>query len=157
MTITDNKDIFEVGYTYDSGTVCPTRPEDTAFFMKALSGGGQVVIGGAEDNKDTSPPHNTAKVDVSDIRGPHERRCGGRRLRDSSSPTRRRAIRRQGPHHRRGYRACAPTRISISRLWRAQRTGPIQPRRLPGDHGILGGDSQNTADDFTVTASVSRW
>ena len=36
--------IYQVGYTYDNGLVRPTRPEDTAVFMKALSGGGKVVV-----------------------------------------------------------------------------------------------------------------
>jgi hypothetical protein len=41
--------VYQPGYTLDlkgggSGTVRPTTPEDTAFFMKALSGGGKVVV-----------------------------------------------------------------------------------------------------------------
>jgi FecR protein len=66
--------VYQPGYTLDfTGgvpTVRPTLPADTAFFMKALSGGGQVVVGGNHiDNKEgpAQAVHNTVKVNVSEI------------------------------------------------------------------------------------------
>ncbi len=152
MTITDggtSKDIFEIGYTYDNGAVRPTRPEDTAFFMKALSGGGQVVIGGANDNKDTSPPLNTAKVDVSEIK------------QDGTSDVVQSTIDgQQQPNPPSGNPVPAPANVRVltnANFYTAFiGTNPqdlSNPDILPGVHGILGGDSQSTSDDFTTTAT----
>jgi len=54
MTIKNNgqfQRIYQTGYTYDNGSVRPTTPEDTATFMKALSGGGTVVAGNPNSNR----------------------------------------------------------------------------------------------------------
>ena len=66
--------VYQPGYTLDfTGgvpTVRPTLPADTAFFMKALSGGGQVVTGGNNiKNKDSPAPPagNTSKPNTSEI------------------------------------------------------------------------------------------
>jgi hypothetical protein len=57
MTIKNNgqfQRIYQPGYTYDNGLVRPTRPEDTAIFMKALSGGGKVVTATPNNGKPNS-------------------------------------------------------------------------------------------------------
>ena len=66
--------VYEPGYTLDftggGPTIRPTLPADTAFFMKALSGGGQVVTGGNNiNNKDSPAPAagNTSKPNTSEI------------------------------------------------------------------------------------------
>jgi FecR protein len=54
MTIKNNgqfQRLFQIGYTYDNGIVRPTTPDDTAVFMKALSGGGHVVAGNPNSNR----------------------------------------------------------------------------------------------------------
>ncbi len=55
--------VYEPGYTLDltggAPKIRPTLPEDTAFFMKALSGGGHVEVGG---NNTPGPPHDTGNT-----------------------------------------------------------------------------------------------
>jgi hypothetical protein len=58
--------VYEPGYTIDlsSGTptIRPTRPEDTNFFMKALSGGGHVVVGGDKTGNQGGNQGNTGNT-----------------------------------------------------------------------------------------------
>jgi hypothetical protein len=156
MTITDggtNKDVYSTGYTYDNGTVRPTRPEDTAFFMKALSGPGKVVVGGDGDNKEG--PAQTAgktKVDVSEITQDGSTdvvQADAQKAENQAKP-------QPGPAPQpSNTRVLGNANFYTAFIGTGNEQDLSNPNVLPGKHGILGGDSQSTADDFLATPSLS--
>ena len=155
--------VYQPGYTLDfTGgvpTVRPTLPADTAFFMKALSGGGQVVTGGNNTNNKEGPAqavHNTVKVNVSEITQDGSAdvvQADAQKAEDQPTPPpppppppaaeNVRVL--TNPNF---YTAFAGTNGNEQNL--------SNPDVLPGEHGILGGDDNEkdgvTADDFNVTA-----
>jgi hypothetical protein len=158
--------VYEPGYTLDftggAPTVRPTRPEDTAFFMKALSGGGQVVVGGTTDNKENPALgfHNTAKVNVSEItQGGSADVVQSAAQQAEAQPT----SPPPPPPPAPPPPAAENMRVLNSPNFYTAFAGNngneqnlSNPDVLPGEHGILGGDDNEkdgvTADDFNVTA-----
>jgi hypothetical protein len=63
--------VYQPGYTLDLKggvpTVRPTTADDTAFFMKALAGGGKVVVGGAKTDNPNPGSLFKKKVDTAEI------------------------------------------------------------------------------------------
>ena len=70
MTVKNNgqfQRIFQTGYTYDNGNVRPTTPEDTATFMKSLSGGGHVVAGNPNGGRANFGSNFLKKLDTAEV------------------------------------------------------------------------------------------
>jgi len=59
--------IYQTGYTYDNGNVRPTTAEDTATFMKALSGGGRVVAANPNSGKTNLGSNFLKKLDTAEV------------------------------------------------------------------------------------------
>jgi hypothetical protein len=158
MTITDggiSKDVYSTGYTYDNGIVRPTRPEDTAFFMKALSGPGKVVVGGDGDNKDQSSPaaNSTAKVDVNEIT--QEGTSDVVQTDLQTEETKEEQTQPEPAPQPSNARVLGNANFYTAFVGSGNEQDLSNPNNLPGEHGILGGDDQSTADDFPITASLS--
>ncbi len=71
MTITDggtSKNIFEIGYTYDDGTVRPTTSRGHGLLHEGAVRRRPSRGRRHSRQKDTAAPHETAKVDVNEIK-----------------------------------------------------------------------------------------
>ncbi len=149
--------VYQPGYTLDLKggvpTVRPTTADDTAFFMKALAGGGKVVVGGAKTDNPNPGSLFKKKVDTAEITQEGTQNVIIGQLDkeeehvDNPPPP---------PPPAGGNEEEAEVRVvQAPTHYTASRQRSEVPLDNPGAHGVLGGsdDEDETADDFNMTVN----